>query len=202
MNSVELHDRALPLQPSQTFHLSFKRNDPLTTQQTTIVCHGRTSMWYNDGVASTVSYATHDLASTTWRSSWGLRSKRDGGLEIFTEGRRGSLRERRLEGRGDWSQVKRVGDLLKPPQARKCYPSYSGLKSLQLGCCNLQVEVYLWFSFGSEYINVLVNVSFICKNFTIYAHTAIGFCMRFKNNQFFYRQILVLSEMFLLYNIA
>jgi hypothetical protein len=158
MNSVKRHVEAPPLQPSQTVHLSFKRNGPLTIQQTTTVCHRHLCVWRNDdGVASAVSYATHDPTSTTWRSSWELGNKRDGGLEIFTEGRRGSLREKRLEGRGDWSQVKCVGDLLKPPQARKCHPSYSELKSLQPRCCSLQAEVYFYFYFDTECINVYVN---------------------------------------------
>lgn len=53
--------------------------------------------WRGGGGATTVLYATHDLMSTTWCSSWGLGNKRVGGLEIFTEGRRGFLREKRLQ---------------------------------------------------------------------------------------------------------
>lgn len=150
MNSLKVYYKAPLLQHSQTIHLSFKRNDSLTIQQSTMVRHRHSRVWYIDGVASTVLYATHDSASTTWHSSWGLRNKRDGGLEIFTEGRRGSLREMRLQEGGDWSQVKCVGDLLKHPQTRKCYPSCSKLKSLQLECYNLHVEVYLWFSLSKK----------------------------------------------------
>jgi len=76
------------------------------------LCLWRPCMWYKVGVAKSVTYARHDPMATTWRCSWGLGKKEGRGLEIFTEGRRGFLREKRLEERRVWSQVKCVRDLL------------------------------------------------------------------------------------------
>jgi hypothetical protein len=97
-----------PINKSECFQKENSYN--LSAEQRSML--RRLCAWYNDELAAKVQYATHDRTSTAWPSSWGLGSKRDGGLEIFTEGRGGFLREKMLEERRDSSQVKCVGDLL------------------------------------------------------------------------------------------